>query len=381
MRGIFMGGSGGGASGAVSYPAYMTVFHQQILDHTGSDHPNNSFIEAFNLAYGNSPFVGAVAFNPDLLIESLNIGVARLSTFIVGLDQAVDFNNAISTARGQFLLGTTIGNTATLYPTALDTTVIPPVVVSGGEIANDIAAMDVIFTDQIEQEELPRFRAGMLNINAIHSSAYIIGEALIRASKDKALIKYGTDLQLKTNEQVRDINSRLTITQAEINARHAMSYREITARLQQSYSEIDARFKLATQEVNAKFYTHREELIHQATTGIIAELMKKGDLTYQHAHVNSEVQRLAILAKKEQSEEQLAIDESDAKWDIELFRYAGIILAAPSGGVAQGNEKKSRITSAIGGAISGAAAGTAIGGPGYGTAIGAIAGIGLSFLQ
>jgi hypothetical protein len=376
-----MGGSGGGASGAVSYPAYMTVFHQQILDHTGSDHPNNSFIEAFNIAYGNSPFVSAVAFNPDLLIESLNIGVARLSTFIVGLDQAVDFNNAISTARGQFLLGTTIGNTATLYPTALDTTVVPPITVSGGEIANDIAAMDVILTDQIEQEELPRFRAGMLNINAIHSSAYIIGEALIRASKDKLLIKYGTDLQLKTNEQVRDINSRLTITQAEINARHAISYREITARLQQSYSEIDSRFKLATQEVNAKFYTHREELIHQATTGIIAELMKKGDLTYQHAHVNSEVQRLAILAKKEQAEEQLAIDESDAKWDIELFRYAGIILAAPSGGVAQGNEKKSRITSAIGGAISGAAAGTAIGGPGYGTAIGAVAGIGLSFLQ
>lgn len=366
-----MGGSGGGASGAVTYPAYLTTFHQRLLDHSGSDEPDNSFITAYDTAYGNSPFASAVAYDPAAELALAQVGVTRFSSTIDELDHIPNFTEVLPVARTSFPLGTSPIDVAGLYTTELDT-----VTVSGDDIASDIAAMDAILTDQIEQEELPRFRAGMLNINAIHSSAYIIGEALIRASKDRILAKYATDLQLKTSEQVR-----------EINARHALSYRDITARLQINASEIEARHKLSNREISAKFYIHREELVRVATVGMLADLMKKVEFNYQLAHINAEVRRMGIVGRKEQIEEQLAIDESDAKWDLELFRYAGLLMAGPSGGVAQGNDKKSKAVSAIGGAVSGAAtgamAGAMVGGVGapFGAAIGAVAGVGLALLS
>jgi hypothetical protein len=365
-----MGGSGGGSSGTVGYPPYMVDFHGKILDHTGTDSPEASFIDAFNIAYGASPFAGAVAFDPSTHVNSAIVGITTLSTAIAALNHLGDFTGALAVARGSFGIGATPLDVAPLYTTALDT-----IAVSDSDVAADIAAMDTILTDQLEQNELPRFRAGMLNINAIHSSAYIIGEALLRASKDKALIKYGTDLQMKVGEQVREINSR-----------HALSYRDITSKLQIAKSELDARHLVSKREIDAKFYIHKEELVRMATISMLADLMKKMDLVYQHGHLNADVRRFSIVAGKEQMEEQLAIEESDAKWDIDLFRMAGILLAAPSGGVAQGTEKKSKAVSAIGGAISGAAAGavagapTGIGAP-VGAAIGAVAGVGLAMLS
>jgi hypothetical protein len=366
-----MGGSGGGSSGTIAYPAYIQAFHTKILDSTGTETPANSFVDAFNAAFGNSPFLGAVSYDPNPEVSSATSGINAFNSAVTGLNFLDDFTNALASARVDFPLGSTPLDAATLYTTTLDTAN-----VAASDIAADIAAMNTILTDQIEQEELPRFKAGMLNINAIHTSAFIIGEALIRASKDKALIKYSTDLQMKIGEQLR-----------EINARHALSYREITARLQVSYSEIDSRYKLSKRELDAKFYIHREELVRGATISMLGNLMKKVEFIYQHAHLNGEIRRMAIMAFKEQREEQLAIDEADGKWDIELFRYAGLLIASPSGGVAQGNEKKSRAVSALGGALSGAAsgavAGAAAGGIGapVGAAIGAVAGVGLAFIQ
>ena len=424
-----MGGSGGGASGAVSYPTYMTTFHGRILDNNGADSPSNSFIDAFNVAYGNSPYASAIAYNPATDLNAAIAGVGGLGTTYNNLNNLVDFSNAYNTAGPLFPLGVTpldavpdiavqaptlpAASSVNPTPSPLDTTTLDSVVADPAQIAADIAAMDAILTAQIEQEELPRFRAGMLNINAIHSSAYIIGEALLRADKDRALAKYGTDLQLKIAEQIRDINARLMVSYREITARLQTSSRELTSRdaiatkeinarnlvamtelqvrlqdsfrenvlrLQLSQRELNTRHLVSKREIDAKFHMHRYEIVKAATVQMLADLMKKMDLSYQQTHLNSETRRLSITAHKEEVEEILAIEESDAKWNLELFRYAGNILAAPSGGVAQGNDKKSRATSAIGGAISGAAAGAMVGGP-YGAAIGAVAGVGLSFLQ
>jgi hypothetical protein len=441
-----MGGSGGGASGSVTYPTYLQTFHGQILDHTATDSPTASFIDAYNVAYGNSPFSTAVAYDPDAELANAAAVIAAFNTAVLALNYNTDFTTANGIARGLFPAGitsldsttfvapaapyapptVTIGdNPSTLDSTTLDTTTQD--IITPANIAADIAALDAVLTNQIEQEELPRFKAGMLNINAVHSSAFVIGEALIRANKDRILVSEG----LKVQEQVREINARHTLSYKEITAKHALSYREITARQQQSYREltsrdsiatkeinarhlitvveqqsrhqelyredilrlqlaqmeIDARHKTTKQEIDAKFYMHKEELVRMSTVAMMADLMKKMDLEYQHAHISTEFRRLSVVARKEEIDEQLAIDESDAKWDMDLFRYAGIVMAAPSGGVAQGNERKSKAVSAIGGAVSGAAAGAvtgaaigAGGGP-YGAAIGAVVGIGLALLS
>jgi hypothetical protein len=432
---IFMGGSGGGAAGTVSYPAYIQTFHERILDNTGTDSPSSSFVDAFNVAYNNSPFATAVSFNPTSDIAAALSGVTNFANFVITLNPFTDFSTGVSTSRSLFPQGTTPLRSVTYVapgipyippnyilnntPSVLDITTLDTANVNEADINAAIAAMDAILTTQLEEEELPKFRAGMLNINAIHSSAYIIGEALLRASKDRALAKHGTDLQIEIAKQTQEINARHAISYREITARNQQSFRELNSRdatatkdmnlryvitageivskhqelyredvlrLQLSKGELDARYQISKDEIDAKFYIHREELVRLSTTTMLADLMKKADLTYQNAVVNADIRRFAIVAQKESAEEQLAIDESDAKWNLDLFRYSGIVLAGPAGGVAQGNDRKSRAISAIGGAISGASAGAvagaAFGGVGapVGAAIGAVAGVGLAML-
>jgi hypothetical protein len=88
-----------------------------------------------------------------------------------------------------------------------------------------------------------------------------------------------------------------------------------------------------------------------------------------------EANRIKIVAKKEQYDEDSRIDEQDAKWDLEVFAHGGNLLAAIGGGVAVPNlAGKNKAASAIGGAMSGAVAGGMVGGAIAGTETGSMAG-------
>lgn len=63
-------------------------------------------------------------------------------------------------------------------------------------VSNLIAAEADLLDDDIEENVIPRFECGMRNINAVQSSTFVIGKALIEAGRVKALAK--TDAQLRT---------------------------------------------------------------------------------------------------------------------------------------------------------------------------------------
>lgn len=100
-----------------------------------------------------------------------------------------------------------------------------------------------------------------------------------------------------------------------------------------------------------------------------------------------EARRIKIVADKETIDSQHAIDEAEAKWELELFQYAGNVLAAISGApsISKGGSQVSQGRSAIGGALSGAALGAGIGSKigegntGWGALAGAAAGAAMSF--
>ena len=85
------------------------------------------------------------------------------------------------------------------------------------------------------------------------------------------------------------------------------------------------------------------------------------DVEYQKAiaTLGVEVQRLKIVAKKEQTEAEADFDEKDAKWDLEVFQYGANVLASAAGGTVQhpSSSKNNKTVSAIGGAVTGAAVG------------------------
>ena len=93
-----------------------------------------------------------------------------------------------------------------------------------------------------------------------------------------------------------------------------------------------------------------------------------------------------MIAKSEQAQEQLLINEHNARWDLEVFAYGTSVLGGiGSGALIPG--KKSKAVSALAGTLGGAAAGAitgaalgAGGGP-PGAVIGAVLGATAGYLS
>lgn len=69
-------------------------------------------------------------------------------------------------------------------------------VVHGPEIANTITAHSALLRDEIDSKVLPNFLAGMRDINAIQSTTFVIGKALIYDTHTKAVSEFGGALRI-----------------------------------------------------------------------------------------------------------------------------------------------------------------------------------------
>lgn len=275
----FKGGGGGGGSGAVDYPDYMKTWHGDALNDGGADTLTSSVTDVINAALGNSPFTGLNAYDPDNDITNMLASADDMQTLVDLLSN-----------------GTTLD---TLIADILDTTRIDNMVTA---YANDL-------DDRLIATILPRFEAGMRDINAVVSSAFVIGRALIEEEEDRQVAKYGGALYLKgaSDDAIKVIGMKL-------------EYQKVVSQL-------------------------------------IVD-------TY----------RLKIVAKKEEVDENMKIDENDALWDLSLFQYGSNVLGAIGGGTVSPRAKEpSTAQSVLGGALSGAAAGAMVGGP-YGAVIGGVLG-------
>ena len=298
-----MGGSGGGgSSGAVDYPLYMQVVHGNWLDHIGHDIITTSITEVMNASMGSSPWLGKAAYNPDADIASYEASLAAFKVILSGVIDTTDW--------------------ADLYAQAETT------LVGVGEITltADVTAYAAIVDDNINTVTLPRFRRGMQDINAVSSSAFVVGEAIIEGFRDRDVAKYAANL------------------------RTSMGDRKLTA--------TDQMLQLMARRIG----------------------WEEG-----YARTMVEAKRIKIVAKTEQTNQNDKLDEADALWDFECFQYGANLLAGIGGGTTTPNTKKTNTNvSALGGALSGAAAGamigTSTGFPIVGTLVGAVLGAASAFL-
>ena len=303
-----MGGSGGGSAGATSWPTYLQDIHNAWLDSTGVDTLTNSMTDAMNAAYGSSPYSADVAYNPDAELSTAWSAVAAFNSVVDALNHTTDYAAAFTQAK-----------------TSVDG------IIDSTYITNDAAAFSNILEDEITNNQIPSLKAGMLNIGAVHSSAFTLGESIIRAFKVRDVAKYTTDLKLRSNLQ-------------------------------------------------------RNELVSSGAKEIIGALLKRNDLEAEVARLSIETKRITIVAKKEEDDTQREIDAHDALWDLQTFQYGGNLIASISGGIGPVTHKPSKMQSAIGGALSGGAAGAIVGtmvtgiSPLAGAAAGGLLGIGGAFL-
>jgi len=296
------GSSGGSSSGAVDYPDYMKTLHGSWLNHSGADTIISSITDVMNAALGNSPFYGVNAFDPTALLNVMTGAADSFDTFVGALNHISDWQTAFDTAQ----------------------TKIDAVTINSAAINADIAAHSAQLDDDIENEILPRYEAGMRDIGAVNTTAFVMGKANIWARKVRDVNKYGTALRLH-------------------------------------------------------MFNQRNEMILAGVSGITSLQQNRSQLEQAVAQMIIESRRIAIVAQKERADKDASLDEADAKWDLEVFQYGANLLASIAGGTASSaNETKqpSQVASALGGALSGAAMGATVGSavPGIGTAVGAVAG-------
>lgn len=289
-----MGSSGGGSSGKVSHSAYLEACHNDWLNHTGVDTIEKSITEVMDSAIGSSPWTGLSAYNPDAAIAEYEAGIKAFAVLLAGLSDTADWNAFYANAA-----------------LALDGA-------GDANIAADVAAYADVLDDNIATRVLPRFRRGMQDINAVVSSAFPIGEAIIEAFQARDVAKYAASL------------------------RSALGDKHL-----------------------------------QATEQMMNMMARRIGWEESYVRLLIESKRIKIVAKKEQTDQDATIDEADAKWDLEVFQYGGNLMASIGGGTAIPNMAKKNVgASVLGGAVTGAAAGAYVGSvvPGIGTAVGAAVG-------
>jgi hypothetical protein len=181
------GGSsgGGGGTGAVDYPDYMEVFHSNMLggsDPAGTLTVSHHYLtEAIDVAMHANPYTGVSAYNPDTPVASMQTAIADVVT-LVTMAGVTSFSTFLSAIHA-----------------AIDSTV----------IASSVASYSSVLQDELDTVAIPKFEAGMRDINAVMSSAFVIGRAILQDSKSKQVAKYTADLETHKISSVFDIAMKI----------------------------------------------------------------------------------------------------------------------------------------------------------------------------
>jgi len=336
---------GGGSSGKVSYPNYIETTHLDWLVSSAATTmtANLSVTDALNTGFGANPYTAITAYDP--------------ATPITALLASVDSFSALADA---FIVSQVVDPTLEVTPgiTVPGAVANPVTVLTDANITADTAAHAAVITalkdNQLTSDIMPRFEAGMRDINAVMSSAFVVGRAIIESE---------ATLEITRQSAKHDSQLRLAARPTDVQAAD-VAVKIGAINLERSKVE------LAEHELELK----NAELILSAITGRL-EFQK----SVMMATIES--QRIKIVALKEQEDRDLEIDNLDAMWELQLFTHAGNLLAAPAGGTAIPGKTGSAAASAIGGALSGAAMGAmagatkgSIGGP-AGAAVGGVVGL------
>jgi hypothetical protein len=158
----------------VRYAEYWENLHYEIMDNHGADQSNLSLIAGFNAALDQSPYGDAATFAVD---DSFFSSGYSISSFPALWDMF-----------GKFMAGLDVHTLWEQTFTGIN---------SSAAITDTISSEAAYLDDDIETNVLPRFEAGMRNINAVQSSAFAVGRSLIEDSRIKAINKFSAQLRLR----------------------------------------------------------------------------------------------------------------------------------------------------------------------------------------
>ncbi len=343
---------GGSVSGTIDYPSYLKNVHNNwlsgdpIADSDGTEIVADitTFMNTAIGGFGN-PYDSEVAYDPnaavtlvaDSPLDNIETEFAIAKGLVAGLDAAVDWKAYVTAAATKFTSFDSIDFLSSL--TAAIAGMLSAV--ESAMSSTSITAMVTAFENNkkvrfLRQEGI--FAAGMADLNAVHTSSFIIAKALNQIEFDNSVDSFERELKIGLYN---------TIVGAGIQG-------HIKAEVLQSSA--------------------KDSILMQGATTMQRIDEIKTQLTNQLSGMKAEIEKLTIIALKEQTDRDLSIDIEDASWDMSVFEYGTNVLSGIAGTSTVGRPKQtSTAQSVLGGAAAGAAIGAAIPVPGA-MAIGAGAG-------
>jgi hypothetical protein len=325
---------GGSSAGAVDYPDYMKAAHEDWLTQSAADSIEDSITGVMNTALGGSPWGAQLAYDPDADLAASQAMIDAFAATLAGMSDTVDWAALVTQA---------ITSVGAKYSAVVADKAITNI--SEANIVAAVSAFEDVLDDELTTRILPRFRRGMQDINAVVSSAFPIGEAVLESFKNRDVAKFESDLRLKKVDvelEIEKANLAKDISVAEMNLRSDLEY---------------------------------EKMYLEGSSQMLRLMVQRIAWLEGNVRTTIEANRIKIVAKKEENDVNMEIDKDDALWDLEVFQHGANLLAGIAGGTTQ-SMKPSKAASAIGGAMSGASTGAMIGSaiPGLGTVAGGIIG-------
>ena len=160
-----MGGNSSGGTTVVQYETHIVDHHSRLMNST------EIFYDAISPAT-ESPYTDYT----DIDVDSAFFGTGYLVSSFPSLYDMY----------GKFMAGLDIG---TLWYQDYTN------VTNSSAIGDAVVAQGDLLSDDIEAEALPRFEAGMRDINAVMSSTFVVGRALLEEARLKKLAQYDAELR------------------------------------------------------------------------------------------------------------------------------------------------------------------------------------------
>jgi hypothetical protein len=286
---------------AIEYPGYMQVQHEFWLDGggTGADDTKGLTLAIKN-ALATNPYLNLVAYNPATDVAAMATAISTFSSTVSSINAHTDYDTYHTAAAAQ-----------------IDATISPETYIVARTQAH-ATALDT----ELNAKVIPRYNAGMRDINAVQTSAFVIGRAIIELDRNDKVDKFMADMRFAADAK-------------------------------------------------------RGDLIQAATNEMIRLYLQKIELGRVIAAITIEQLRLAIAANADYKTDTRAIEADEARWPLEAYKYGANMLASIGGGTTSsvpmdGNKTARIIGAGLSGAIMGASIGSSFGGngAGYGALLG-----------
>lgn len=355
-------GGGGGSSGRVEFPTYMEDTHQDWLGYTSTgvdDTVDVDLIAVMDnaLGMGGNPWEGHTLTDPATDLAAVQTRYSTYETLVDALDEETDWDSMIDNAVAKVdeagvLVDVDFSTVVASARSGATTSLAAGIAAALDELDDAVIARAVqayMNRGSVQKERaIGRFSSTMADMNAVNSSAFMFGLAIIEAQHMQDVDQYQAQIELQAYNNL--VNNWVAMFRAELEQELRM-------------------------EVTNK--SSRETVLREGAQMMVQMLSNRVQSTANTAALLAETKRVGIVATQEYELADADLDYKFSQWDFEVFTRAANVLGSISGAAAYVPGQPSKTASAIGGALSGAAAGAGIGtaiAPGIGTAVGAAVG-------